>query len=907
MRRRPQSILAARAKSSTVALAGRAPLCTVHPVRPLRLLFACSYLALAMAASSVRAQERAPAAEPGAAADEITPPRLTAFHQAEYPPQARELGLEADVELELTVGADGVVQQSRVVTPAGHGFDEAAQQASLEFVFAPARRNGQPVAARIRYRYEFRQARATEPSPPARRPPPPRAVAGAELKGRVVTGSPPVGVAGAHVILVLPDGTTWQALTDTSGAWSLESLPSGSYHLDVVAPGHAPLGADGSLKPGVNKERVDRLVPQAGDDGGEPIEVSVHEERPAREVTRRTLSARELGTMPGSMNDAMRALQNLPGVTPTPVGAKGIIVRGTEPQDSLSYIDDLLVLDIYHLWGLSSVVPTEMLERLDFYPGNYSVKHGRGLAGLVNAKLRDPKSDGELHGMAQVDLIDARGVLEGPVPGLGGVSFIGGVRRSHLDTVAMPVLGWSVSPIYDDYQLFLVSHPDRDSRLRFGVIGADDAFHFSGDSGVKRLELDQRYGFFYLSSSYETRLSDRVDWSYTAAVGRIYQRFDFQSADVHYSVDAPAYPIGIRTDLGWRLGPRLSLDVGTDLHYAPFRARLRVPRIEADQGQPAVSTAYDTLSDVDANALHFRPAAYAELTATPIDRARLVGGVRLDYSYDNEELDISPRLNARYDLACKPERTTLKGGVGLFYQAPQPEQVLTGFGTPGLGSSRAVQSSLGVEQEFGSKVEASIEGFHYLLSDLVERRVASSGDAEFANTGSGHTLGLESLVRIKPSNELYGWLAYTLSRSVRRAAPGEPLVLYEGDSTHVLTALASYGLGRGWEVGTKFILVSGTPYTPVVGALYSSSTNEYVPVLGRAQSRRLPAYHELDLRAQKRWTLGTATAFTVYVEVINAYGTDRVVGIQCSEDVTRCNYQKHPMPILPSVGLRGEF
>jgi TonB family protein len=862
-------------------------------------------LALATAASSLRAREPAPAAEPGAGADEIQSPRLTTFHQAEYPPEARELGLEADVELELTVGADGLVHESRVVTPAGHGFDEAAQRASLEFRFAPAQRNGELVAARIRYRYEFRRAPAAEaPAPP---PPPPKAPAAAELRGRVVTGSPPVGVAGAHVLLLLPDGTTLESLTDASGAWKLEPAPSGAFHLQIVAQGYAPLGVDASLEPGANKERIDRLVPLDAEEGGEPLEVSVHEERPAREVTRRTLSARELGTMPGSMNDAMRALQNLPGVTPTPVGFKGIVVRGTEPQDSLAYIDDLLVLDVYHLWGLSSVVPTEMLDRLDFYPGNYSVRYGRGLAGLVNATLREPKSDGKLHGMAQVDLIDARGMLEGPVPGLRGVSFIGGARRSHLDTVAMPLLGWSVSPVYDDYQLFFVSHPDRDSRLKFGIIGSDDAFHFSGESNVNRLELDQRYGFVYLSSSYETRLSDRVDWSHTVAVGRIYQRFDFQSTDVHYSVDAPAYPIGIRTDLSWPLWPRLSLDLGTDFHYVPFRARLRVPRIEADQEQPSVRTAYDTLSSVDASALHFRPAAYAELTATPVDRARLVGGVRLDYSYDNEEVDVSPRLNARYDLMRKPERTTLKGGVGLFYQAPQPEQVLTGFGTPGLGSSRAVQTSLGVEQELGSKVEASIEGFHYLLSDLVERRTSSSGDVEFTNSGSGHTFGLESLVRLKPSDEVYGWLAYTLSRSVRRTAPGEPLTLYQGDSTHVLTALASYGLGRGWEVGTKFIFVSGTPYTPVDGALYSSSTNQYVPVLGRAQSRRLPAYHELDLRGQKRWSLGGSAALTVYVDVINVYGKDRVLGLQCSEDVTRCTYLKHPMPILPSVGVRGEF
>jgi hypothetical protein len=72
-------------------------------------------------------------------------------------------------------------------------------------------------------------------------------------------------------------------------------------------------------------------------------------------------------------------------------------------------------------------------------------------------------------------------------------------------------------------------------------------------------------------------------------------------------------------------------------------------------------------------------------------------------------------------------------------------------------------------------------------------------------------------------------------------------------------------------------------------------------------SRRYPAYHELDLRVQKRWQLGRSTALTVYLDLINIYGKDRIVGLACSPDLTRCDYEKHPMPFLPSLGIRGEF
>ena len=843
------------------------------------------------------ATEVPPSTQPGA----VEPPRLQKFVSAPYPPEARRRGREADVLLELELGPDGSVRSSQVVEPAGHGFDEAAQQAALKFVFTPARRDGRPVAARIHYRYLFRL------EPTAAAPPPPtKAKLPARIVGRVVTGTPQVGVAGARVVLVLPGGATRELVTGAEGEWRLGAAPAGRYRIEIQAPGFTPVSTELRVESGTAAEVTDRLEP-LGAAREDSLQVTVEQERPAREVTRRTLSQRELATAPGSMGDAIRAVQNLPGVAPTPVGSSQIIVRGTAPEDSLAYIDGLQVLNVYHLWGLSSVVPTEMLDHLELYPGNYSVKYGRGIGGLIDVALREPRPDGRYHGLAQVDLIDARAVLEGPVPALGGWQFIGGVRRSHLDTVAMPLLGWEFSPVYKDYQFFLVKSPAPDSRLRIGLLGADDRLTISSTDDVRRPETDIASGFFYFTADYQTRLSERADWSHTLAVGRIYQRFSFTSSDRDYSVHAPVYPFGARTELGWRLLPRLRLNLGTDLHYAPYQVKLRVPQMPASGAQPPNRTAFDPLSEVDTHELYLRPAAYLELIATPTAPLRIVSGLRIDYSHDTERVDVSPRVSTRYDLIRAPLRSTVKGGVGLFCQPPPPEQVLAGFGTPGLDSSRAIQTSLGFEQQLSDAVEASVEGFAYRLAGLVRRRVTSSGQLELANSGNGHTLGLESLVRVKPSGRFYGWLAYTLSRSMRRSHAGEELALYERDATHVLTALGSYRLGRGWEVDAKQQYVSGNPYTPVVGALYSSSTDSYVPVLGDAQSRRLPAYHELDLRVQKRWQLGGSAAFMAYLDVINVYGRDRVTGIECSDELTRCVYAKHPMPVIPSLGLRGEF
>ena len=113
-------------------------------------------------------------------------------------------------------------------------------------------------------------------------------------------------------------------------------------------------------------------------------------ERPPREVTRRTLERREINRIPGTSGDALRSIQNLPGVARPPGLAGLLIVRGSAPQDTAIFVDGTEVPLIYHFGGLSSVIPTELLDRIDFYPGNFSARYGRVMGGIVDVGLRSP-------------------------------------------------------------------------------------------------------------------------------------------------------------------------------------------------------------------------------------------------------------------------------------------------------------------------------------------------------------------------------------------------------------------------------------------------------------------------------------------------------------------------------------
>jgi periplasmic protein TonB len=93
---------------------------------------------------------------PLAEGDVSSPARLTGSLSPAYPPAARAQDVEADVVMSIVVGSTGRVTDVRIARAAGYGFDDAALRAVREARFVPARRQGRPVAVRMRWTVTFR-------------------------------------------------------------------------------------------------------------------------------------------------------------------------------------------------------------------------------------------------------------------------------------------------------------------------------------------------------------------------------------------------------------------------------------------------------------------------------------------------------------------------------------------------------------------------------------------------------------------------------------------------------------------------------------------------------------------------------------------------------------------------------
>jgi TonB family protein len=839
------------------------------------------------------AQAQGTSASPSPFEASVSAPELLHFVAAPYPKAAEAAQLEAEVVLSLDIDETGHVTAERVVQAAGHGFDEAAERAAAQFLFRPARRGERPVHSRILYRYTFHfQAPPAEPT-----------VAPGRLLGRVKLALDNSAVAAARVRVFLGAELLAERTTTADGRFASVELKAGVCHVLVEAPGFEPYSVDETVTAGEETEVAYGLVPRAEVE----TTIVVQGTRPTREVTRRTVSRRELSRIPGTSGDALRALQNLPGVARPPALSGLLVVRGNADQTTPVFVDGLWIPNVYHFGGLSSVVPTEMLDEINFYPGNFSVKYGRALAGVVDAHLRETRGDGKYHGLLQLDLIDARIMAEGPVPGLKGWNFIGGIRRSHVDAWLAPLLrqrntSITAAPVYYDYQFIVDKRPSPDSYLRIGLLGFDDRLALINRASPEAGKFDTVNATVGGGAIYQAKLSDHVRLDTSLSTARSHQRIAVSTT----KFDLVAYGTIARADLQWQLRPGVTLRSGYDCLFAPYRAYGAIPQ-KGGANAPDIGPSVTTPSSAfDRQALFFAPALYSEFDLRPSSRLQLISGVRADYTLENARLDISPRLVARYKLAAGRFGTTLKAGSGLFHQAPGLLEFLLKSPDTDLRSQRSFQNSLGIEQPLTEQVTLSLEGFFNLLDNLVSRQPDARGVLQYNNFGKGRIFGSELLLRYAADDRFFGWISYTLSRSERSWVPGEPVTLFEFDQTHILTALGSYELGRGWEIGGRFRYVTGNLYTPCSSSLFSSTGSAYVCVPAAINSQRLPAFHQLDIRIDKRFQFRNF-ALGVYLDLINVYNRQNPDLIQYNYDFSQSRPETASLPIVPSLGIRGEF
>lgn len=704
---------------------------------------------------------------------------------------------------------------------------------------------------------------------------------------------------GASVEAVSASGERVTVTTDIEGSFSLKSLADGEWTITATFP---DLEATSTTITVSSSQVIDLQFTMGGDQiSGSDSDLVIEARKETIGVTERVIEREEIQYLPGTGGDAVKVVQNLPGVARPPLGVGQLIIRGVDPEDSSFFLDGGRIPLVFHFSGLTTVIPTNSISEVAYLPGAYGVRFGRTLGGLVDLRTQTPVPTESFSELA-VDVYQSAFFSEHKVGRQGGISL--SARRSYVDAVLNPILNsgdrrvqapryydaqlryWNVRPDGARWDAYLFLSDDR-----FLVLGSDDP---DAEVDIGLVTQFQKVRLQHLRPLGRGWYSESVVFG-----GPETQSFQFEGDGEAYEKN---WVVGLRQEfrlLNDGQGPDLKL--GLDVEAGQVSYLYDVAGFgESEQGSTPV----------------FMPALYAESTWT-LGFLELIPGVRTDTMVFEDGVIgplLDPRMSLRWEVGPS---TTIKAGTGRHTQFPRVRELLDeGDGVPDLNAEWSFQSSVGVVQQILPEFRVEVTAFWNELYDLVSGREDAfrffTGPPPFgpfdtdpyANDGTGRIQGVETMMRLD-TDRMVAFAALTLSQSTRVDRPGEDQQLFRYDQPYTLNVLASRELRKNRRLGVRVRSSSGYVYTPVVNRIYDLDSREFSPVFGERDSARLPPFFSLDIRFDKEWELRRVN-LAAYIDLQNATNTT-------NPEVMSWNYdysEEEPVessPTLPAFGFRVEW
>lgn len=852
------------------------------------------------------------------AAQLTRPPVLLEFVPAAYPAQQPPVTHVTEVSLELLVSAEGLVTEARVTHSGGLAFDEAALEAARQFRFSPAEVSEVPTAVKLAYRYTFEP-----PEPP---------VTEGEFGGVLLDQDTKQPVADAKIRIV----GFREATTDERGRFSFSGVPKGPIQVEVLVAGlDAPLIVQEEIVAGERTVASYHVVlaketsPEQVADDLEIVVVAPPELN--RTVSSTEMDASEAQKLPGTQGDVLKVVESMPGVGRSSAGSGALIVWGAAPADTRTYVGAVRVPTLYHFGGLRSVFHGDLVQSLELIPGGYGAPYGRALGGLVLIEPRAPKSDA-LHGSIQFDLLDASAVVTAPL-GSPSNSFIVSARKSYVAELASLVLddsrdGYFTIPNYFDGALRL-RHTVADGEwLEVGGMISGDTQQRINPSNDPTLRSSERrqLDFGRADLRYERHDPEGAVTAVSLWYGHDFAARRLRASGVQLYDQARSQLVGLRIDRRQALASWLDARVGLDFELVYTQSErsgvLASPAREGDPyvfaRPPADELVYDAWSSVALSA-----APYGELDVAPFgELLHLVLGVRVEPYFQTvnrrrpsqgnapdiatltEDILAEPRLTVEFAPA---RELSFQLSGGLYRQPAIAGDLSAVFGNPMLRASRGTQVLGGASYRIRSM---SVEGVAFYTRgwDRASRNPSSTPLVAEAlvQEGQSRNFGGQLMVRKeRTALPLYGWVSYTIMRGERRDSGDPEYRLSDTDQTHVLTAIASYALGWGLEVGLRARYATGFPRVSVVGSYYDASSGRHEPIVGEQNSTRVPDFFQLDARVSKDFDFATSS-LQFYLDVQNVTNRSNPEELAFSPDFSEQRYVMG-IPILPLLGARWEY
>ncbi len=646
--------------------------------------------------------------------------------------------------------------------------------------------------------------------------------------------------------------------------------------------------------------------------------------------------------------DLVKAITFLPGVTNAGEGSSGFNVRGGSVDQNLILLDEAIIYNSSHLFGLFSVFNPDAIKDLKLYKGGIPARYGGRLSSVLDIYQKDGNSsEHKLNG--GIGIVSSKLLAEGPIKKeIGSYLLAGRGTYAHL---FLPLAdNNNVAYFYDLNTKLSYQLGDKDNLLASGYFGRDV---FSLDGSFRNI-----YGNAVFNLRWNHLFSDKLFSNLSMIYSDYYYglRLDF----VEFDWQSGIRNFNLKYDFKHYLSNDLTLQYGLNSIYHSFNPGV----IKPTSTSSAIN--YDELTKKYA----FENAVYFEATKNITNKLALNLGLRWSHfarfgqdnlnNYENnlpvvfnsdfqiyqsadpasighyKKSDViatfnnlEPRFSASYLINDKSSAKVSYNRMSQYLHllsntsSPTPLDVWTPSGSfikPQLLDQYAIGYS---HESNNGSYSLEVEGYFKTIKNRIDyidgaNLVANDAIEQVILNGRARAYGLELLLK-KNLGRLNGWLAYTWSKSEQQT-PGRNATetgINNGkwyrtafDKTHDFSAVAQYKLNDRWTFNSNFVVQTGQPVNyPNAQYVYNGLT---IASFGERNSFRLPTYHRLDISVtlsprknfnrkwQGEWVFG----------IYNVYGRKNAVSIAFRENIDTGNNEAVKTSLfglLPSVSYNFKF
>ncbi len=584
------------------------------------------------------------------------------------------------------------------------------------------------------------------------------------------------------------------------------------------------------------------------------------------------------------LNDPLRTIQLLPGVSASDDLNSNIKIRGDTGDGTLIILDGIPIYKASHFYGIFSAINGDYLEEAVLYKNTLPVAYGGKTGGML--KMNSSSNIQQFTATTEVNLLTSSFSLKAPLGNklsifLGGrASYQNVANTKFFDLSEDRMSNTAIRPDwiepepsfrFYDMNAKLRYQPNDQSGLDISVFHSYDNFSNTYENEFELLLRQQReivknqesfrqedtWNNLGLSLNYQYKLSHSLEldilgyYSNYAEEGRISTSLSQERSTIERVVDLTNIrnnsieDRGGKIQLKWDLPGQQHISGGWEIIRHHSELNFEEDSIEVFQG----------------NSQAWVNAGFANYHLNGWDKLSMDLGMRISHYSVTGDAYLAPRLNVSYDVGSG---FGLKGAYSINHQfvreVTHENRLGQSFSVIRLSDERRFPVSTSQNIMLGAIFQqkdwaVDVELYQKNISNVVEhaRGILPFNANQFNNSignnyqvfsGSGTSRGMDVLLTVQKKPYM-GWISYTLSKTEQRFDEILRGVAFpaQDDRRHQLKWVNTLSVGK-FDFSANYVYISGRPYTDLSLLSEDSNRKDLTP---SDRISRLPSYQRIDL------------------------------------------------------------